>query len=465
MTKESKYLKLAQQLITDIKNGLIKEGEKLPSLRNMMSLHGISLTTALAAYRYLEQQGFAIAENKKGYFATSPLVDKKDIQFPNFACQVTQLKEPQFTNNVLSQDTLATAKIDEQLIDLNLIKKSFSSALKNSSLKLSYQDAQGNRELRKYLAAHFKQQGLFLSSDQLVITHGCLDAITIALETITKPNDVIAITSPCYSGLLDILRSLDRAVIEIPSTKDGLNLSVLKTLMSSKQINACLFTANFQNPTGHSLTNTQKKELASLASQYEIPIVEDDVFRELSHNALPSLPIKYYDQTGWVLWCSSLSKTLAPGLRIGWCSPGRYTQSYIGLRKTKTLGVNEPIQLAIADYLAKGHYQRYLKRINKTLALHVNYYVSYLSRNLPSCTTIYYPDGGLVLWVQINNLDSRKLTSILTKQEVFIQPGHIFSSTALYNDCFRINIGLIPSEKIKLQLDIIIKAVELMIRE
>jgi DNA-binding transcriptional MocR family regulator len=460
MAVTSKYLQIAQKLIADIESAHLAMNEKLPSLRAIMTLHDVSMTTAIACYRHMEKIGYAIAEDKKGFFVQRPYSAKYTSTFPQFKSSITNVharRLESFTD--ISIDSLATAKLDTRLIDNAIITRSIQAATKKSNFTLNYENPQGNSQLRSQLSNHFNQQGFISHPDELVITNGCLDAVVSALEIVSKPGDVIIVSSPCYSGLLDILSLLERAIIEIPSTEEGIDLEQLCHVVEHKKVAACILTANHQNPTGHSINNEQKKLIAQLAAKYELPIIEDDVFRELAHQKNIPLPIKYYDDAGWVLWCSSFSKTLAPGLRLGWCKPGRFLEKYVKLRKIKTLGVNQPIQAAMTDYLEKGHYSRHLKKINKELSLHSRAYIEFLERHLPKNSKIYLPKGGLTLWICLPGVDTRKLSLTLTKKEVYTQHGSSFSTTDLYQDCLRLNIGLIPDDRLFTQLEVISKTI------
>jgi DNA-binding transcriptional MocR family regulator len=456
MTITSKYLQIAQKLITDIESGHLALNAKLPSLRTVMTLHNVSMTTAIACYRHMEKIGYAVAEDKKGFYAQKPYSEKITPSFPKFNGAITNIS-PQYSENFsdISIDSLATAKLDTQLIDNAVIKQSIHAAMKNPNFTLNYENPQGNEQLRLQLSNHFNQQGFTTHQDELVMTNGCLDAVVSAIEVVSKPGDVVIVSSPCYSGLLDILSLLERAIIEIPSTADGIDLIQLNHIVKNKNVAACILTANHQNPTGHSLSNEQKKLIAQLAAKYHLPIIEDDVFRELAHQKTIPLPIKYYDDAGWVLWCSSFSKTLAPGLRLGWCKPGRFAKQYLKNRKVKTLGINQPIQTTMADYLAKGHYLRHLKKINKALSLHCRIYIDFLQQHLPTNSQIYFPKGGLTLWLCLPNVDTKSLSFSLSKQGIYTQHGNVFSTTGLYQDCLRLNIGIIPDKGLLTQLETI----------
>jgi DNA-binding transcriptional MocR family regulator len=458
MSTTVKYIAIARQVIVNIEQGHLEANSKLPSLRTFCQLHHISMTTALACYRYLEQHGYVIAEYKKGYYVQAPSFKKNVINFPSFQSTVTtNITRQELLVAEKDKFSLATAQLDAKLIDENLLKRSLKAITKQADFALHYDEVQGSERLRHKLSQHFNKQGFLCPHDELVITHGCLDAVLIALECVSKPADVIAITSPCYSGLIDLLAILNRSILEIPSTANGIELVQLEQAMKENKITACLLTANHQNPTGHSLSNQQKQEVVRLATMYSIPIIEDDVFRELSHQRTIPLPLKYFDQEGWVIWCSSISKTLAPGLRLGWCLPGRFKNTFIQQRMVRTLGHNMPIQLALADYISNGYYETHIKRVNRALAVHCADYIEFLHHNLPPLSEVFIPSGGLVLWVKIPNVNTDKLAVMLQKQHVHIKPGNLFSTTSLYQDCLRLNIGQIPNKQIYSQLDLLCK--------
>lgn len=458
MSSTVKYLTIAQQVIANIEKGHTEVNSKMPSLRVFCQLHHISMTTALACYRYLEKHGYIIAEYKKGYYVQPQKTEKGIINFPTFQSIVTtNITRPELRADVIGLPTLATAQLDAKLIDDALLKRSFRAITKQTDFTLKYDEVQGNKRLREQLSRYFSKQGFLCPYEELVITHGCLDAVLVALECVSKPGDVIAITSPCYSGLLDLLSVLDRAILEIPSTTEGIELMQLEQAMKGKKISACLLTANHQNPTGHSLSNQQKQQLVELATQYCIPIIEDDVFREISHQQTIPLPLKYFDQQGWVIWCSSVSKTLAPGLRLGWCLPGRFKSKFIKQRMIRTLGHNQPVQLAMADYIANGYYETHVKKINRALSAHCSEYIKFFQSNLPKESELFIPNGGLVLWIRFSKVNTEKLTAMLLKQGIHIKQGNLFSTTKLYQDCVRLNLGLVPSKEIYEQLKLLCK--------
>ncbi|QTH73388.1 PLP-dependent aminotransferase family protein [Pseudoalteromonas xiamenensis] len=434
-----KYKVLADLVQSNISKGLYGREQPLPSLRQFCQLHEISMTTALATYRYLESLGSIVASEKRGYFVSnSPL---KPAQFAQFDAQIKSVEVAR-RNDQNPQFGFATAQIDLLLMDSENLAASVARVSRKNSAIFSYANVAGSDLLREALCKHFSSQGFHLQPQELVITQGSLDAVMTALQTVCERGDSVAVSSPCYSGLLNVLAVLGLKAFEIPSAQDGLDLAQLEDAMVRKKIQACLLTANHQNPSGHSISANQKSALANMAHQYRVPIIEDDVFRELSHRFHVPAPIKSYDKHGWVMWCSSVSKTLAPGLRLGWCLPGRFHQTFLNLVAARSLGGNTPLQLALADYIERGHYRRHLNKLNPQLALQCLEYISLVNQYFPERVLTHSPTGGLVLWFNIAPLKGEEIKAQLAQQGISIRAGNEFSTTPHYQHYIRINMGL-----------------------
>ncbi|MCO7189014.1 MULTISPECIES: PLP-dependent aminotransferase family protein [unclassified Pseudoalteromonas] len=449
MGKQAKYKTLAGQFITAIEAGEYEFDQPLPSLRQLSALYQVSMTTALACYRYLESLGYITADPKRGFFPCFNPQHTSAIEYAQFNAKACTLPIPPPSR---VRSGFATAQLDPTLIDSQQLRASLARTMRSDHTLFNYGDPLGEQAFRQALSEHLKTQGFIIHAQELVITQGCLDAVKTALELVTKEQDIVAVPSPCYTGLLDILSVMGRQVLEIPSNQDGIDLVQLEHAMARHQVAACLISANFQNPTGHSLSTQQKAALANMASQYRIPIIEDDVYRELCHTGTTPLPIKHFDQDGWVIWCSSISKTLAPGLRLGWCAPGRFHQKYSDLIRIRSLGCNRPLQLTLADYISRGHYARYLKKLNSKLASQCNQYIQLLTRLLPDKVKVNRPHGGLVLWFELPGVDTKQLQKRLKEEQIYILCGDAFSTTTHYHNYIRLNFGQCIRAEIETQL-------------
>jgi len=440
------YKQLAAQCITDIKSGKIASQSRMPSLRNFKMQHNISMTSALNCYQHLEARGWIISKPQSGFFVCQQFTSQAQPELIRFESHTSDpklaLSKQSYTPLIKTIGPLGYARFDPEQLPLEQLQQSFRRAIKRQSANISfYPNPQGEKVLRDSLSAHFKGYDFHFSAQQLIISNGCMDAIQTALEITTNAGDAVAISSPCYSGLLDMLSMLSRKVIEIPSTAQGIDLLQLEKQMQNGKVKAGLFCTSHMNPQGTSMSAQQKQQLVLLAEKYQIPIIEDDVYLEIAHGKVIPLPAKHWDKKGYVLWCGSISKTLAAGYRLGWCLPGRYYEQYLTKLRYCNQGVTSPTQLAIADFINNGEYASHLKKIRFNLHNYRLSYQHFLRQNLPVSSKISEPNGGFVLWIQIPNFDSQQLFKQAIKHNLDIRVGENFTTLGLYKDCFRINIG------------------------
>ncbi|MBD0788282.1 PLP-dependent aminotransferase family protein [Vibrio sp. Y2-5] len=432
-----KYKQLAEKIIDDIQSTKLKQGDRMLSLRLFAKQHGVSVSTAVSCYQDLEQRGWLKARPQSGFFICSQTPIVVTPSWQRFATQLATNVRPRIKPQVKS-GPLGIACIELDVTAQRALDKSFRRVMTQSPSRLTqYPNKQGEPVMREALCSHFSQLGFALSTDELVITHGCMDAVKTALQICVNAGDAVAVSSPCFNGLLELLANLGLKVIEIPSVEDGIDLDALERLFQSKQVQAGLFCTTHMNPQGITMSAKQKKRLSLLASQYKIPVIEDDVYFELNHSDQLHLPTAYYDDSGYVIWCGSFSKTLSPSYRLGWCRPGKFVAKYTQQYE----GVPTLIQTAIADFIQTGAYSRHLKRTRQRLAINKQDYTRFLAQHLPQDSRITQPDGGLVLWLQVMGLNSDKLSTEANKSNLDIRVGSVFTESQRYDDCIRINIG------------------------
>lgn len=460
-----RYKILASEYRQQIESGQLALNCKMPSLRKIKKLHNVSMTTALNCYQYLEFLGFLSAKPQSGYYvAQNSLLNSKPKTptLVSFQSAITKPKIPLIYNPFVDPSPLGVARFDPDLIPVEKLQQSFRRAMKRQGVDLShYPDLQGELILRQSLSEHFKTVDFHFSSEQCVITHGCLDSIRTAIEITTVVGDAVAISSPCFSGLLDLLGVMGRRVVEIPSVEEGIDLLQLEKQMQVGAIKAGLFCTSYMNPQGVSMSASQKQKLVKLATMYRIPIIEDDVYLELDYQGVTPLPAKHWDQEGYIVWCGSISKTIAAGYRLGWCLPGRYLRAYLQHRLFANQGVTTPMQLAIADFIQRGEYIRHLKRIRLHSQQQCLQFITYLQARLPAASRISQPAGGFVLWIEVPHLDTLTLRQLALEEHLDIRIGESFSTLGLYSHCFRLNIGFsIAVPNVEFQLDCLINLIK-----
>ena len=451
-----KYRELADTYISDIRTGALTDGQRLPSIRTFSVQHGVSITTALKAYELLEAEGYLHAQPQSGFFVRrrAAVTDAilREPSLPDFSPRAKSvdraalIREIQQSANDTRRVPLGTVMLAPSLLPIDALRRSLVRSARRGSSKGSpvgnYGAASGEPALLDALHSHCADDGIHLGANDLQITNGCMNAVSLAIHAVTHAGANIAIPSPCFSGQLQLLASLGRRAVEIPSTAGGIDLDCLEETIATGQAQAVLITANFQNPLGYCATPEEKRRIASFGPRYGVPIIEDDVSAECGYRATRPLPIKCWDDGGYVLWCGSFSKTLAPGYRIGWCTPGRYAEALRTLHLAEVLAVNSPLQLALADFIDGGEYRRHLRRLRVALDSQVDALRAAVASCFPATCRVTRPAGGYALWVQLPaGADGLRLYAAAKENGINIVPGTVFSTRDMYRNYIRLNAG------------------------
>ncbi|MBV8647423.1 PLP-dependent aminotransferase family protein [Paludibacterium sp.] len=445
----AKYLRLAAKLRGDIQQGRLAPGQRLPSIRAQARQQGVSLTTAIKSYEWLEAQGEIVAAPKSGFFVRARPQTARAPRFPLFDPHATPVDNAALIAEVRrgAQDPahvpLGTVMLSPALLPLTDLQLSLARAARRAPQSAAgYGQLAGEPALRQALCRHFAEDGMALAPEDLLITNGCMPALNLALTAVSRPGDAIAVPSPCYSGQLQLLASLGRRVVEIPCHARGMDLGRFAACLAAGDARVALLSGNHHNPLGFCLSPEDKQRVAQLAALHRTVVIEDDVFGECGHGGPRPLPIKAWDSDGWVIWCGSFSKTLAPGYRIGWCAPGRHLPALAALHLSGMLAVNTPLQLALADFLNRGAYRRHLRRLQPALAAQVDRLSEAVLRHFPAGAGLARPDGGYAVWVQLpDGQDGLALYRAARAQGIGLVPGAVFSARGLYGDCLRLNAG------------------------
>lgn len=438
-----RYKAIAEQLIDDIEQQRLLQGSKMPSLRKITRLFNVSMSTALNCYHLLEELGWITAKPQSGFYVTRPMLVESAPDSPIFQPSVREVQPQQHLEQSGLLGPLGVSRLGETLLPLAAWQQCIKRGIKRIEQQwLSYPPAEGVKALRQVLAQLFKLEGFPVDAEELIISQGCLDAVRLALTVCTNPGDTIVVSSPCYSGLLALLGGMQRNVIEIPCTQDGLDLEYLEQLFASKTVAAGLFSTSHMNPNGMTLSVAQKQKLARLANAYKIPVIEDDVYISLSYQGGMPMPAKYWDENGYIIWCSSVSKTLSAGVRLGWCWAGRYTKAILARYAIDHFGAGLIEQASLIDFIDTGQYRSHLQKVRLKLGMLVSNYRELLQQNLPEQVSISAPTGGTVLWLQAPKLNSEVLVTQANAKGIHLLSGNTFSTQPVYSEYFRVNAGV-----------------------
>jgi DNA-binding transcriptional MocR family regulator len=327
---------------------------------------------------------------------------------------------------------------------IGALNRLMSQVLRNDPVSChSYDAPPGSAALRHAIARRGMEAGYSVTADEIVITSGAKEAVYLSIRAVTRPGDTVAIESPAYYALLEVLSSLGLKVVEIAvHPRHGLNLDDLELALKKQPIAAVVLVSNFSNPTGSCMEDDAKRRLVDLLEQHNVPLVEDDVYGELVFDGHRPKAIKAFDRLGLVLYCSSYSKTLSPGLRVGWAIPGRYQNEIELLKLVVNQATATAPQLAIAAFLESGGFDRHLRRVRRLYREQMSAMIAAVSKYFPEETRMTHPLGGHVLWVQLPaGIDAMDLYVAAAEGDIQIAPGPMFSASGGYKNFIRLNTG------------------------
>jgi DNA-binding transcriptional MocR family regulator len=455
-----RYRHLVDEIEQKIMNRIYQPGEKLPSIRKLHKQSSLSISTIYHAYAELESMGLVEAKPKSGYYINPVILQKLKIpQFKKISFPPKRVRLSSMVNSVISAISnpyllpLGSTVTDSELLPV----KYFSRILKNIShleLKsmISYSPSEGYPELRRQIALRTVGVLKGIAPEDIIITNGCMEAVALAMLAVARPGDIIAIETPTNFGFLQLLQELGLLVMEVPTDpRYGVNLNELEKIFRRNTIKACLLVPNFHNPLGALMPDDHKKRLVQLISEYEIPLVEDDISAELNFEGQHPLPLKAFDKQGLIVTCSSFSKTLAPGLRIGWViPPKRFKEKIQNLKAATTVSTSTLDQYLIAQYLAGGAYERHLRRLRNALKKQVVRTALAIQKHFPPETRLAIPNGGTLLWVQLPlSVDGLKVYRKALDHRIAIIPGTVCSNYGQFKNFIQISCGAPYTTKVE----------------
>ncbi len=453
------YASLANRLASSIDQGIYQPGDKLPGVRTASKSEGVSPATIIAAYQHLEQEGYIEAKPRSGFYVR--LRQQSKLQVPKTS---RPSKKPQPVNGQAMVLQLIQSLGDRRICQLGAnipdqnflpgqqVQQAIIRAMKQTSdWNSSYEAPPGYLPLRQAIAKRMADSGCIMDPENIVITSGCQEAIFLTLKTLTQPGDVVAIESPTYYGLLQVIESLGLKALEIPTDpQTGLSVEALQLALEQWPIRACVTIANFSNPLGALMPPERKKELVKLINQHpQVTLIEDDIYGDLHFSGPRPGLLKSLDQVGNVVYCSSYSKTLTSSLRVGWIASEALHEKLQFQKFVTNCATNSLGQYAVADLLSSGRYERHLKTLRLALAQNVNRILGAVSQHFPASTRITMPAGGMSIWLELEkHVDATVIANRAHRQRISIAPGVIFSSSLeKYSHCLRLNcaVGWTPT--------------------
>lgn len=453
------YEQVALRISELIEHGTLRPGERVPSVRQCSRQQNVSIATVTQAYRLLEDRGLLQARPQSGYYVRpqrwvappEPGISKPppravEVQVSDLVLEVVRAgRDPKLVR-------LGATLPSPELFPIQALHRTLAAVGRRSPLEANSYDAPpGNLALRVQVARRAMETGCTLAPDDIVTTVGVTEALNLCLRAVAKPADVIAIESPSFFGILQIIQSLGMKVCEIPTyPRDGICLDELAARLKTCRIKACVFTPNFSNPLGNRMPDDKKKKLVRMLAEHEVPLIEDDIYGNLAFDETRPKVCKAYDTDGWVMLCDSFTKTLCPGYRVGWVAPGRFKARVEFLKFVNTSASPSLPQMAIAEFLQNGGYDHHLRKIRRFYADQMQRMSQAITRYFPPGTRLTRPTGGMCLWVELPaHIEAMKVYQRALAAGISIAPGPLFSAKRKFENFVRINCGNPWSDKIE----------------
>ena len=440
--------KLAQNIRQMIENGVWRVHEKLPSLREQTQLSGYSLMTVLNAYQELEAQGLVYARDKSGYYVAERSTDLVNSKQP---IQISLSPKVQINSVVFNYlKSIQAAEIvpfgsafpnAELLYNAKFMQILAQQAKRKSSYNNQNHMPPGNQDLRQLIANRYQLQGIACHADDIVITSGALEALNLSLQALTQPGDFILLQQTIFYGAWQAAERLGLQVITIPEHPQfGFDLASFEQALKQYPIKVCWLMLNAHNPIGFTVSSEIKQRIAELLYEYQVYLIEDDVYQELNYGSSKPLPVKYFDQHQMVLHCASFSKTLGMGARVGWVYAGPFSDAIQHLQLMSTLTVSPLLQNTLVEFISHHHYEKHLRQLRYNLEKYKKKFYQELKNRLAPTCKIYYYSSGYFLWIELpNGLDGQVLYEQLIQKGISIAPALLFKPDHASQHYMRLN--------------------------
>ena len=444
------YERVADRLQGLVDQGTLRPGERLPSVRRLHKQWGVSVSTVLEAYRLLEDRGLLEVRPQSGHYVRPSRVrlpEPRPERGPTRPRPIDQ-------NDLMVRVTMRAGPAglvrlgcglpDRSLLPIQALDRTIARVARRHADSQDYTVSPGHPILRRVLAARLIDAGCTLAADELVITNGCQEALELCLRVVTEPGDAVLVESPTYFGLLEIMKSLRLRAVEVPGRAGvGVDVDAVERALGQDRIAAVVLSANYTNPLGALVPDDSKARLVRLCSKHNVPLIEDDAYGELGFSGERPRVLKAWDTDGTVLCCGTLSKTLSPGLRVGWVAPGRWFDAVARQKMVTTLGSPTIPQLAAADFLRDGGYDRHLRKMRRVHRDRVARMSAVVSEAFADGTRMSRPLGGQFLWIELpEGVDAIEVFEAAWDAGISVAPGPMFSPSGGYRRFLRLNCSV-----------------------
>ncbi|WP_111980251.1 PLP-dependent aminotransferase family protein [Algibacillus agarilyticus] len=446
--RQFKYEQLADQLKNLIDAGQWQTHEKVPSIRTLAQTYHVSVITVQKALHTLEARNILWVKNKSGYYVNAPQQDPLST-VKNRISQPKLVNVPDVFYEIMERG--AAFDISPQKVEssknansLLLLNRHISRALRHEAQHnaLYYSEPSGDKLLRQQMSKHYRKRNVISDTNDICVTSGCQNSLFLALMATCKPGDIVAIESPAFYGLLQLLQHLQLKVVELPSSfTTGLSVASFNKAIETWHVNVCILTVNFATPTGALMPSRDKQEIVALAHKHNITLIEDDIYGDLGFHSTVE-PLKTYDTHDNVILCSSFSKSLSRDLRIGWIISKRHYKKIAHLKLIYQLSTSQATQKGLTSFMAEGHFERHLHQFRKTLLIQQKQLIDAIQTYWHFAVRYTVPDGGLSIWIELPEcINTLLLYNRAITDNIVITPGGLFTAEDKFSNFIRLSFA------------------------
>jgi GntR family transcriptional regulator/MocR family aminotransferase len=434
---------LYQQIKTHLRQGILSGSlaadTRLPASRQLAQDLGVNRITVENAYAELEAEGLIFSKLGSGTYVLPPdplhplAKNSPGAPWPLWQ-QSIQDKTNRLPDKVKAIQrphpiSFASGIADANLFPAEDFRKVLQTVMRRDGIAaLDYGERNGYAPLRGSITHILASQGLQTRPENILITSGSQQALSLVSQLLLKPGDIILVESPTHAGALDLFRALGFKVVGIPVDGQGMQVERLEELLQQHHPKLIYTIPNFHNPTGTCLNGPRRRQLLVLADRYNVPILEDDFVGDLRYDGRTQPALKALDPGGRVIYVSTFSKMLMPGLRVGFlATEGPVYDGLVSFKRVNDLATSTLVQRALEAYVTVGRYQAHLRRSCQIFRKRRDVMLAAIQRYLPAGVRFDPPQGGLFLWLPLpENMDSEKLLPLAWEEGVDFAPGNGF---------------------------------------
>ncbi len=443
------YTQIVVEVRRMIVGGALKVGDRLPANRELAKTLGVNRNTVTTAYAELAADGLITSRVGSGTYISRVPAPASRIreQAPPSPMSWESLLSVQSRDNWLQEMSsfdgrrdvipLALALPSADLFPLDDFRRCVDRVLRRQGrVLLQLGTTSGYAPLQEYIASQLALSGVKVSPDEVLITNGCQQSLDLIRQILVEPGEEVALENPTYPGALSVFCGASSKYFSVPVGDNGIDLNVLEDVLSQRRAKLIYVVPSFQNPTGVTMNPESRRRLIGIAERYRVPIVEDDIYRELRYDGPDVPPLKALDEHGLVIYISSFSKVGFPGLRVGWIAAPRIVIDHLNRAKQRSdLHASLLAQAAIHEFAKRGLLAKHIKRVKRAYAQRRDAMLESLEKHFPDEARWNRPEGGMSVWVRLpDSLNSNQLLLQAVEDGVtFISGDHFYASSPQQN--------------------------------